>query len=197
MTEATQPPDAGDVLYCAVHTNVETTLRCNKCGRPMCPRCAVQTPVGYRCKECVRGQQKTFYNAQTLDPIIQLVISLFLGLIGTGLIGLFELGGFFIWLIAFWAGSGFGALVADLCHRAVGKRRGKYSYLAVAAGIIVGGLIASVLPWAIAMGSMIALSGSGYEQVPALAYFGGMSLTKLIFLGMAVAGAVGRLRLGR
>jgi hypothetical protein len=145
----------------------------------------------------VRGQQQTFYNAQTLDPVIQLGISLVLSVVGTALIGLLSFG-FFGWLIAFWAGSGFGALAADLCHRAVGKRRGKYSYLAVAAGIVIGGLIAVAVPWLISVVSMIALSSSGYyQEVPVLAYFGGLSLTKLIFLGMAVAGAVGRLRLGR
>ncbi len=199
MTEANHPVDESGILYCTVHPTVETSLRCNKCGRPMCPRCAVLTPVGYRCKECVRGQQNTFYNSQTLDPVIQLAISSVLSLIATGLVSLLAFGGFFAWLIAFWAGSGFGALVADLCHRAVGKRRGKNSYLAVAAGIIVGGLVTVAVPWMIAIGSMIALSGSGYgqAQIPALAYLGGFSLTKLIFLGMSVAGAVGRLRLGR
>ena len=50
---------AGDGLtYCEVHPDRETSLRCNKCGRLMCTECAVLTPVGYRCRECVRGQQE-------------------------------------------------------------------------------------------------------------------------------------------
>jgi len=42
---------------CTYHPNVRTRLRCSKCGTPICPRCAVETPVGYRCPECaaVRG----------------------------------------------------------------------------------------------------------------------------------------------
>ncbi|MBA2247993.1 MAG: hypothetical protein H0W23_07685 [Chloroflexia bacterium] len=34
-----------------------TGLRCNRCGKPICPRCAVRTPVGMRCPDCagVRG----------------------------------------------------------------------------------------------------------------------------------------------
>jgi hypothetical protein len=34
-----------------------TRLRCSRCGKPICPRCGVRTPVGLRCPECagVRG----------------------------------------------------------------------------------------------------------------------------------------------
>ncbi len=41
-------------MQCAAHPNVETNLRCGKCGKPICPRCMVQTPVGARCPECAR-----------------------------------------------------------------------------------------------------------------------------------------------
>lgn len=158
-----------EVLYCTVHSTVETTLRCNKCGRPMCTKCAVRTPVGYRCRECVRGQQQVFYNAKRVDPLIQAVVSVILGGIGSGLMGFLRFG-FFGLLIAFWAGSAAGALIADIAHRLAGKRRGRYSWLIVAGGIVVGGLLA--LPFA-------------------------LSLTQLLFIGMAAVGAVGRLRMGR
>jgi hypothetical protein len=34
-----------------------TGLRCSRCGKPICPRCGVRTPVGLRCPDCagVRG----------------------------------------------------------------------------------------------------------------------------------------------
>jgi len=41
-------------MKCAAHPDVETNLRCGKCGKPICPRCMVQTPVGARCPECAR-----------------------------------------------------------------------------------------------------------------------------------------------
>ncbi len=44
-----------DIPTCANHPERETGLRCNRCGKPICSQCAVQTPVGYRCRECVRG----------------------------------------------------------------------------------------------------------------------------------------------
>jgi hypothetical protein len=59
MTEAT--------LVCANHPNRETTLRCNRCEKPICTQCAVLTPVGYRCRECVRGQQRIFNTSRSVD----------------------------------------------------------------------------------------------------------------------------------
>ncbi|MDP2917206.1 MAG: hypothetical protein Q8O16_04665 [Dehalococcoidia bacterium] len=41
-------------MKCATHPEVETSLTCGKCGKPICPGCIVQTPVGARCLECAR-----------------------------------------------------------------------------------------------------------------------------------------------
>ncbi len=41
-------------MRCATHPDIETNLRCGKCGKPICPKCLVQTPVGARCPECAR-----------------------------------------------------------------------------------------------------------------------------------------------
>lgn len=162
--------------YCAVHPTVETSLRCNKCGRPMCTRCAVLTPVGYRCKECVRGQQSVFYNSKPLDPIIQAAVSLPLSAIAAGLVGLIGFGlGLWGWFIAAAASSAAGALIADLAHRAVGRRRGRYSWLAVAGAIVLGALLAGVPVYVLS----------------------GFSIVWLIYLVVATGAAIGRLRIGR
>ena len=41
-------------MKCATHPGVETNLRCGKCGKPICPKCMVQTPVGARCRDCAK-----------------------------------------------------------------------------------------------------------------------------------------------
>jgi hypothetical protein len=41
-------------MRCATHPEIETNLRCGKCGKPICPRCMVQTPVGARCPDCAK-----------------------------------------------------------------------------------------------------------------------------------------------
>ena len=42
---------------------------------PICSECAVLTPTGYRCKECVRGQQKVFDTARWIDYPLAIVIA--------------------------------------------------------------------------------------------------------------------------
>ncbi|GIW04943.1 MAG: hypothetical protein KatS3mg059_1563 [Thermomicrobiales bacterium] len=50
------PTVTGEV-QCSYHPGVMTRLRCSRCGKPICPRCGVRTPVGLRCADCagVRG----------------------------------------------------------------------------------------------------------------------------------------------
>ncbi|MDA0256830.1 MAG: rhomboid family intramembrane serine protease, partial [Chloroflexi bacterium] len=36
---------------CERHPETETELRCQRCDTPICPRCMVQTPVGFRCPD--------------------------------------------------------------------------------------------------------------------------------------------------
>ena len=66
----TEPTAHTDATFCAVHPDRETGLRCNRCGRLMCAECAVLTPVGYRCRECVRQQEDKFFNATQSDYVI-------------------------------------------------------------------------------------------------------------------------------
>ena len=39
---------------CAFHPGVETNVRCPDCERYICPKDMVDTPVGYKCKQCGR-----------------------------------------------------------------------------------------------------------------------------------------------
>jgi hypothetical protein len=128
------PPD--DKLYCTVHPAVETNLRCNRCGRPMCTRCAVKTPVGYRCKECVRAQQDKFFDAQMLDYVIAAVVSLAGSFLAAAILS--RLGGFFLisMLISPAVGGGIGMTV----WRLTGKRRGRYTAPVVGTGVVLGAL---------------------------------------------------------
>lgn len=49
--------DSYGEVPCSYHPEVMTGLRCSRCGKPICPQCAVRTPVGLRCPDCagVRG----------------------------------------------------------------------------------------------------------------------------------------------
>lgn len=118
-------------IYCAIHTNVETGLRCNNCNKPICPKCAVRTPTGYRCKECVRNQQKIFDTASWYDPVIAFVIAIVLSFLGSLLANVI---GFFILFVAPIAGI----VIAEGIRLVVQRRRSKRLYQAAALGAALG-----------------------------------------------------------
>ncbi|HEY8172051.1 MAG TPA: hypothetical protein VIH21_03105 [Dehalococcoidia bacterium] len=49
-------------MQCATHPSVETELTCGKCGKAICPRCLIHTPVGARCRECAQIRRIPTYN---------------------------------------------------------------------------------------------------------------------------------------
>ncbi len=137
-------------LVCANHPDRETHLRCNRCGIPICTQCAVLTPVGYRCRDCVRGQQKVFETAQWVDYPIAVILAA----VGVGLaVGLLNYLGFWGLIAAPIAG---GAL-AEVVRWAVRRRRSRRLPLAAAAGGVLGVLPHLGLP---ALALAMSLSGS-------------------------------------
>ncbi len=130
----TEAEDSGK-LFCTVHPTVETNLRCNRCGRPMCSKCAVLTPVGYRCRDCVREQQDKFFDAQMLDYLIAAAISLAISFVAAGILARI---GFF--LIAFFIAPAAGGGIGTLIWRVTGKRRGRYTAIVVGTGVVLGAL---------------------------------------------------------
>jgi len=125
--------DTPPTLYCYNHPNVETTLRCNNCERPICPKCAVLTPTGYRCKECVRGQQKIFDTAEWYDYPIALIVAGVLSLIGSLLVRYI---GFFTIFVAPIAGI----IIGELVRMLVRRRRSKRLFIMTAGAAALGSL---------------------------------------------------------
>jgi hypothetical protein len=183
--------------YCAVHPTVETTLRCNRCGRYMCTRCAVLTPVGYRCKQCVHQQQDVFFGATQRDYLVAAGVSFALSIPISYLIPrIFLLGVLILSLPA-------GALISEVVHRAVGHRRGRYTWIVVTGGIIAGALVAT-FPLLRESFYVISLTFQGADSsVPpnvvnqlrlnALAQL----LSPLLYLVLCVGAAIARLRYGK
>lgn len=124
-----------EVVYCTVHPNTATSLRCNRCGRPMCTRCAVKTPVGYRCRECVREQQDKFFNAQMLDYLIAAGVTLVMSFFAAGILA--RIGWFFI---AFFLAPAAGGLIGRAVMTLTRKRRGRYTGAVVGTCVVLGAL---------------------------------------------------------
>ena len=77
-------PDAAPTCY--RHPGRATYISCQRCGRPICPECQNQAPVGVQCPECVRGGQTPAVRRagswmQTLRPRRSVVTFTLMGLI--------------------------------------------------------------------------------------------------------------------
>lgn len=122
-----------ETLYCINHPGRETLLRCNKCEQPICIQCVIQTPTGYRCKSCVRGQQKKFDTAKTPDYILAPVIAGVLSFIGSYLIG-------FLGFITIFAAPFFGMVIVRAVRTVIKNRRSNALFFTIAAAGAIGSL---------------------------------------------------------
>ncbi len=118
-------------MYCANHPDVETTLRCNRCEKPICPKCAVLTPTGYRCRECIKGQQKIFNTATWIDYPLIFSVAAVLAFLGSLIVDRI---GFFVILLAPIAGG----VIAEICRLITRRRRSRELYIIAVIGAVIG-----------------------------------------------------------
>lgn len=127
--------------YCYAHPTRETSLRCKRCERPMCASCAVRTPTGYLCRDCVRSHQKAFDTAMWYDYLTGMGATIVLSLITSVLVALIgSFIGFFMFFIAAGIGGGAGTLISNITLRVINKRRSKPLFIACTTGMALGAL---------------------------------------------------------
>ena len=130
-------------LYCYVHTNRETSLRCKSCERPICASCAVRTPTGYSCKECVRNHQKKFDTAVWYDYLVGFIVAAILSALAASVVPL--LSGFFYGLIILLAAPAAGTIIARILLVVLSRRRSRALFMTIAVGMVVGALPSIVI----------------------------------------------------
>jgi hypothetical protein len=173
-------------LRCENHPNVETYLRCNRCAKPICTRCAVRTPVGYRCKECVRSQQRVFYDeVGPSQYLIAAAVALPLSFVAGWLIP--RLGWFAIIL-----GPLAGTAIARAVRWALRRKRGEHTWLVVCGAIALGAvpaLFTTVLLPVLSSGGGASV-GVDLGRLLAILWF-------VVYVGTAIGSAYAWLRPGR
>lgn len=143
--EGTAEPET---LYCVNHPDRETLLRCNKCGRPVCMDCVQLTEVGYRCRDCINQVRSSFYTASAMDHPIAALVGCAVAAVATPIVGwVAGLFGFWGFWIALLIGPAAGGALAEIIHRAVKRRRGRYLWLVACLGTALGVLIGSIGLW--------------------------------------------------
>lgn len=135
-------------MKCAYHPDVETNLRCGKCGKPICPKDMVQTPVGAKCPDCAKLYKLPTYQVSTKHYLraagTGLGIAIICGILW-GLIG---------WVVPFFylnllIAAGVGYAIGEVISRSVNRKRG--TGLAVIAGgcVVISYLVSIFSPWGI------------------------------------------------
>ena len=132
--------ETAETLYCYVHPTRETSLRCNNCNRPICAACAVRTPIGYRCRECVKGQQKVFDTSEWYDYITGFITAVLLSAVASFLVTFIGGIGFFGWFLIAAGAPAAGAAIAESVRMVTRRRRSRALFITVAVAVIVGAL---------------------------------------------------------
>jgi tetratricopeptide (TPR) repeat protein len=150
------PEDELTALRCAWHPQRETLLRCHRCARPMCPSCAVQHPVGMRCRECAHELRSPLYRVSPGGYVAAAMVGLTVSsLAGTLAIMVAQMVGLMGLLLAVFAGAAVGAGVAEAMSRASGGKRGRGLQILAAASMVVGTAWAAVALSVIWSGGLI------------------------------------------
>jgi hypothetical protein len=59
------PAPAGAVPSCYRHPGREAYIKCQRCGRVICPDCMRDSAVGFQCPECVKEGSRSTRSGRT------------------------------------------------------------------------------------------------------------------------------------
>jgi len=139
-----------ETLFCYNHPTRETSLRCNNCERPICASCAVRTPTGYRCKECVRERQKTFDTSEWYDFVVGFIVAAILSGIAASLASLVSGIGFLGYFLIAAGATTAGVIISEAVRTVTRKRRSRALFITVSIGVVLGALPVIVVQFFVA-----------------------------------------------
>lgn len=119
---------------CSYHPNVETELTCTECGRPICPREMVLTPVGYKCPEHARPAKGQYTFIKPRQLALSIGAGVLVGVGGAFVVAGIGFGGFIIGII-------WGSLTSEAVRRASGGHRGGTVGIIAATSLVIGTLV--------------------------------------------------------
>ena len=122
-------------MQCATHPEVETGLACSRCGKAICPRCMVQTPVGARCRECANVRRIPTYNVGTSHLLRAAVVALVTGVALGSAWAIFNPITFFFF--GLFAGLLIGFGCGEMVSLAANRKRGPPLQAIAVGGVIV------------------------------------------------------------
>jgi hypothetical protein len=158
-----------------MHPNVETELACGRCGKPICPRCLVYTPVGVRCRDCAQVRRIPTYNVSLAYLLRGIGAAVAMGAAIGGLWAFLlpqatRAYGFYVLFLAL----GIGYAIGESVSWATNRKRGPTLQGIAAAGVILAYLVHNLV--------------AGLDIIPRDDIYG------YVLTGIAIVIAIGRLR---
>jgi hypothetical protein len=121
---------------CAFHPGVETNVSCPECERYICPKDMVDTPVGYKCKECGRMGRPKLGGVKPRQLLLGAAAGLGAAIVGAIALSLVHFLGFLTAIL-------YGALVGEATRRgAGGHRTWEFGAIAAAAAFVGAAIVA-------------------------------------------------------
>ena len=181
-------------LYCYRHPDRETWVRCGRCDQPICTRCAMQGPVGLRCRTCGKPSRDALASLNTRQLAIGLAVASALGAV----VGYFGAQfGFLMIVVGFFAGT----IIAEALDRTIGIKRGPKILALATTGIVIGGVLGASLSllglYQELLGYAAMAEAAGDTGYPALVLDGFLLqyVPSVVFgIGATIVGAYVRLR---
>jgi len=73
-------------MNCNKHPQITTNLKCHRCEIPICPKCLVQSDVGFKCITCHKLSMSNINTINIPTQIILIVIMSIIGIVSSILI---------------------------------------------------------------------------------------------------------------
>lgn len=145
-------------MQCATHPNVETELGCSRCGKPICGRCLVHTPVGARCPECANVRRIPTYNLGT-DTYVRAIAAATIAGSAVGIAWWFfySLTFVFGWISLIVVGLGLGYIVGEAVAFATNRRAGPPLQIIAVSGVLI--------TYVVRLALLLAIDGQGLADL--------------------------------
>ena len=133
-------------MKCAYHPDVETNLTCGKCGKPICPKEMVQTPVGLRCPDCAGLKKLPTYQVSSAYYLRAAGVGLGMALVCGAAWGL--LAAFIpFFLLDIVLGAAAGLAIGEVMSLSVNRKRGIGIAVMGGIAVVISYIIGIIVPW--------------------------------------------------